>query len=242
MDFKLANSLHMPVEIALQSNEALLHAADEIQAELVTRGIALPNSVVSGALEHTVEAPDNAREPEGAWVSLSPEQAERAHAVISAMSEKFAVNEQDFSLVEAKAADGGKTITVMFAGNGIDLGDYTKEYDRKRCWNSIFARYNSRLFVVEVNGQQLDTRTGMTEAAYKALAADAKMRGIAPPDSEQMARENDDFWTWSWLTGEQADGSFARLADVHYTGPRMGWYPREHRYWHARFRPAVVIA
>lgn len=97
-------------------------------------------------------------------------------------------------------------------------------------------------FMIEIDGQQIDTRPGMTEAAYRSFIDTEKARGTKPlPDSSQLSNENGQPWTWTLLTGEQADDFNAPLAGVGYGAARRVWDRRDRARYNLRVRPAVAI-
>lgn len=71
----------------------------------------------------------------------------------------------------------------------------------------MFDRRNvNKNFMVAVDGIKFDTRAGMTWPVYQAFIAEAKAKGVDPlPDSQQLANQNGEVWTHTWLPGEEAD-------------------------------------
>lgn len=182
----------------------------------------------------------------GLTVNLEAGVQDKAETKVAAakasMAEKFGVKEEDFSLISYE--QDGKTInTVVYAAAiGIDLGDSDKDYDQKRSWNSIFDKDTPENFMVEVDGQLLDARTGMTRLAYDALYQDAKGKGTTLPDSEQSAKENDDVWTWTLLKDAEADRDGYVLGAYVFDGEvTLDEVPSDASSRDVRFRPAVVI-
>lgn len=174
---------------------------------------------------------------------LSAEQREKAAKLNIAMAEKFGVSAEDFSVLKTTAEDGSGRFTVAYTvGNGLDMGNSKKDYDAKRSCNGLFDKKADKDFMIEVDGQKIDTRTGMTEAAYAAFIADAKASNVDPlPDSQELANKNGKPWTATWLTGEEADRISARVAYVDDGQVFAGWDFRDDGYRDVRFRPAVVI-
>lgn len=164
-------------------------------------------------------------------VELSPEQQEKALALTSAIAEKFGVRMEDFSVLKETIDGESRLVLAYTAGNGIHLGS----------WNKIFDKKNAKDFMIEIHGKKYDTRTGMTEAVYRGVYDYAKQTGQTLPDSRQLSDKNDEPWTWTLLTGEQADGLSAPIADVN--GGKVGrsWSDRDDDGSLVRFRPAVVI-
>ena len=196
------------------------------------------------AIVSAVESVEPSEQPVDVFDTLTPEQQERATKLTGAMAEKFGVDAKDFSVLETE--DGIKAVAYT-AGNGIDLGDPTKTVDKKRSWNSIFDKKNAQNFMVEVDGKQVDTRTGMTSDVYDAMVDGAKARGDEfLPDSPQLSEsdENDQPWTITLMTGEpeRADEFRAPYRDVTEDGHVNGsWVNRDGDIGDVRFRPAVVI-
>ncbi len=173
-----------------------------------------------------------------------PEKLAKANKLISAMAEKFGVKEDDFSLLGVETETGNEQMVAAYtAPNGIDLGDPAKDYDEKRSWDAIFDKKAKKSFIFTVGGQEVDSRKGMTWATYQTFIANAKDRGIDPlPDSRQLADQNGQVWTDTWLTGEPpADGEGAWVAYVDGGRPDRNWYWRGGGDVVRRFRPAVVI-
>jgi hypothetical protein len=182
---------------------------------------------------------------ETVWSAMSHEQKTKANEVRSAMAEQlkdYGVTADNLRVVMSETQEGDKVFTLAHTGNGVDIGDHAKAYDEARSYNSVMAKKNDGLFTVQVDGQSYDARTGMTDSAYDALIADAKENGITLPDSEKAAKEADDVWTWTMLTGEEltARGN----VQVRYVAGgkvRGRVYLPDRGYRDLRVRPAVVI-
>ncbi len=178
-------------------------------------------------------------------LDLTPEQQEKAAKVKAALAEKFGVTEIVFSTLKVTTEEGDERLIVAFdARSGIDLGGKRKDYDPKRSWNSIFDKKNDGKFIIEVDGQKFDSRLGMTRATYEAMVAEARVYVEALPlhDSRELSEQNGEPWTWTWLTGEEADRDVAPIADVGGDGQVYSfWNRRDDGYRDMRFRPAVVI-
>ncbi len=163
---------------------------------------------------------------------LTPEQQEKASKLTSAMAEKFGVDQKDFSVLTTETETGEQKFTVAYtAGNGIHKGS----------WNNIFNKKNAQDFMIEIDGKKVDTRTGMTLDAYKAMIDKARTTE-ALPDSPQLAGENGQPWTWTLRTGEEADGFYAPSAFANSDGyVDANWNGRDRGDDGVRFRPAVVL-
>lgn len=162
------------------SDQEVTGLLEALPKELADRGIELPATLGGATLGATTEVKPVVQ-PTDVFDALSPEQQEQAIKLTAAMAEKFGVEVNDFSILETK--NGIKTVAYT-AGNGIDLGDHPiKFFDKKRSWNSIFDKKNSKNFMIKVDGKRVDTRTGMTWDVYDAMINAAKARGDELPDS-----------------------------------------------------------
>jgi len=164
----------------------------------------------------------------------SPEQRQQAEAVIAALAEKFERPAEDFGVVLVESVEGEPRAVVMLtAGNGIYKGSY----------NAVMANKNTDDFMLEIDGRQVDTRTAMTWDVYQAFINGEKVRGTNPlPDSPQLADQNNQPWTETWLTGEPADDFNAYSGLVNLEGyPNYVWGPRNYADDTLRFRPAVML-
>ncbi|HEY5442479.1 MAG TPA: hypothetical protein VIJ68_02995, partial [Candidatus Saccharimonadales bacterium] len=148
-----------------------------------------------------------------------------ASAAIVTMAEEFSLAPEDFGVLRISAHDGSeRTVVAYTRGNGIDLGDPNENHDAQRSWNSIFDEDSAGAFMIEVNGTSYDTRKGMTKAVYDAFIADAKAfvaDGLSTdplPDSPQLAAANDEGYTVTWLTGEEAHAKDAWFGCVNQGG------------------------
>jgi len=197
----------------------------------------------SGQVESDPVAKPEAKAETSVFDQLSAEQQEKATKLTTAMAEKFGVSKEDFSVLRTTAEDGSDRFTLAYtAGNGLDMANSKEDYDPRRSWNGLFDKKADKNFMIEVDGQKIDSRTGMTEAAYDAFIADAKARGDKSlPDSQPLANENGELWTATWLTGEKAARGHARVADVRVDRVSADWYDRGDGGRVRRFRPAVVI-
>lgn len=174
-------------------------------------------------------------------IELTPNLHEKADKTIEAMSAKFNIDSKDLTVLMIETKAGKKPVVVYTAGNGIDLGDPKEQYDNKRSWKSIFDKKNAVNFMVEVDGQQVDTRKGMTREVYDTMYNEAKANGQVLPDSQELAEQNDQPWTYTLLTGEEADRDFAPVADVRDGEVAQYVSRRDYDSHVVRFRPAVVI-
>jgi len=184
---------------------------------------------------------------EHAFNLMSPEQKILALKVRGAIIEKFSaygVTVENLPVVMAEGSKGEATFSVVYSGNGIDIGDKSKDYDKARSYNSVMSKKNDRLFVIELDGVKYDTRKGMTSAVYEAMIADAKenQRDKPLPDSKQASEEAKDLWAWTMLTGEPltADG-LVRIRGVVGGEVHRGVNLPDYDDRFLRVRPAVEI-
>lgn len=166
------------------------------------------------------------------YTTLTPELQKKADSWIDAMSWRYGVKKEAFNVLRTGEAEGQEHIVVAYsARNGLYRGS----------WNDIFSKNFDLNYIVEVDGQKLDTRMGMTFSVYKALIADARSRSIHNlPDSYYSSGEDCQPWTSTLLTGEAAlvDAPITFLDDGLINRDRE---PRYNRNQNVRFRPAVVI-
>ena len=143
--------------------------------------------------------------------------------LITAMAEKFKVEPENFSQVEVRAGNGRNIMAVYMAPEGL----------YKKSWKDIFA--SAEDFIVNVDGNLVDTRQGMTQSVYEAMVATANTRGNTIPDSVTH---------WTWMSGEKPDST---LAPVAYTlqsndnQPVLSWVDHGSADKDVRFRPATGI-
>lgn len=172
--------------------------------------------------------------PKNALASLKPEQRQQAEAVITALAEKFERQPEDFGVVLVESEEGEPRVVVMLtAGNGIYKGSY----------NAVMANKNTDDFMLEIDGRQVDTRPAITWDVYQAFINGEKVRGTNPlPDSPQLADQNNQPWTETWLTGEPSDVFRAYSGRVLQVGlPDRPWHGRGNAFAFRRVRPAVVL-
>lgn len=208
-------------------------AAAELIDAAQAQGVELPQFAGAGAVgaamtaeaEPEVESESPAEALTDTFDTLTPEQQERATSLMVVLAEKFGRNESDFSVVKSVNERGEDIFAVaLTATEGIDLGDPDKSYDPKRNWDNTTAEDSQ--FIVEVDGNKIDTRTPIDGELLKAVAA------INPEINE-----------WVWRTGEQdkAGGRDAPIAGLYDGQVGLCQYYRGGDGWSGRFRPAVVI-
>ena len=137
-----------------------------------------------------VEETETEAEGETRDVHESPEaleRRERAVRVTTALAEKFQRLNRTSPVINAANEAGENVCAVaLTATERLDLGDPSKTYDAKRNWNKVIAEDNDPRFIIEVDGQKVDTRESQNMQWLKAVAA-------ANPDINE----------WVWRTGEK---------------------------------------
>ena len=154
-----------------------------------------------------------------------------------ALAEQYECSPEDFKHITYER-DGEMYDAVVYAGpNGVDLGD------GNRSWDAVMADTdeNKQRFTVRVGDTEYDTRQGVTGEAYAALVQAKKDAGEELPDS--VANKLDNGWyTWTLLTGEQADDARAPIAGVGDDGSvYRRWRNRVSGDRLVRVRPAVAF-
>lgn len=172
---------------------------------------------------------------------LSPEQLGYADKVANAMTEKFGIDRENIRFVAVDSPEHGKQVVAVDASpNGL----------RKGSWNKVTKERQKEAgeFMLDVDGDgaQVDALSGTTDAAYRAMIADAKARGVNPlPDSYALSqqKENGEPWTWTMLTGEPltADGG-VQIRGVPGGGVYGYLFRPDSGNRALRVRPAVVVA
>lgn len=179
------------------------------------------------------------RESDIVEVDMTPEQQERVSKIQSAFAEHFSTDErklttEDFGVFSAGDADDRKLVVTLTAINGLCHGS----------WHNVMDKNikNAANYIVEIDGQKIDTREGMTWEVYQAFINNAKAVNVATlPDSDILQGEDDVSWTATWLTGDVSNGFSERYGDVHEGEPRRVWYDRRSDWSRVRFRPAAVV-
>lgn len=177
--------------------------------------------------------------------SMTLEQRLKAAELAPMMADhfkEFGVTSDSLRVVMHESPEGENVFTLVHTGNGIDIGDSTKDFDKARSYKGVMAKKNDELFAVPLGGKTYDARKGMTDAAYDALYEDAKADGVTLPDSKQMSEENEDLWTWTMLTGEPLTAvGDVQIRYVDDGGVRGYVYHPGYVRRGLRVRPAVVI-
>lgn len=122
------------------------------------------------------------------WKQLNPEQQKRATELATAMARKFGLDRCGFSVIRTESNGGTKFHVVYVENAGLYMGS----------WDHILS--DNEQFLIEVGGQVIDTRDGMTKQVYAAFITGRKINCRTPlPDSSELEK-----WSWTWLTGEKA--------------------------------------
>ncbi len=192
----------------------------------------------SATIPETTETTDRYDDTD-ALASLSPERRERAIVLKAMFAEQFSSSErtlspEDFGVVLVGKAKAQTAVVLLTSGSGLYKGSYDRIMDKKKA--------NKTAYTVEVNGQTIDSREAMTWDTYKAFIASAKAQGLTPlSDSRPLAKENNEPWTGTWLTGEQTDGFDAYFGICHSGGAYRLWSVRNGDWHSLRFRPAAAV-
>lgn len=103
------------------------------------------------------------------------------------MAGKLGLDRRGFSVIRTESNEKMNFHVVYVENSGIYMGS----------WDQVISGKGQ--FLIEVNGQEIDTRDGMTEQVYAAFITGRKINGRTPlPDSSELEK-----WSWTWLTGEQ---------------------------------------
>lgn len=146
------------------------------------------------------------------------------------------LGEDDFDIVEYQDEAGATKQSLMFtAARALDLGDPSERHDTRRSYNSVMADGSHN---ITIQGQEVDTRTGVTEALYRAFIKKAQDSEVEPmPDSGDL-----DVWTLTLLSGEPLDDTIAHFGYVHSDQAYVRLEGRDYGYHRIGFRPAVDLA
>ena len=217
------------LELARTNPDLLLVAVAEIAEAAKAECITIPQFAGANAVGAAV-APESKTEPEtehNILDELSAEQKERAVATTTALAEKFGRDEADFSVVKSVNEAGEAVFAVaLTATDKIDLGDPAKTYDSKRNWNKGIAKDDDPRFIIEVEGNKIDTRNSIDMKWLKVVAA-----------ANPKIRE------WVWRFGEK-HLAVRGLAPIAYLRDGRADPGRDYRaggHWDVGFRPVVVI-
>jgi len=220
--------------MAAEAVTAVLTDAELLQA-VEQRGLAVGTTALEGAA--ATETTEVTTPKADILEELSAEQRERATALQAAMAEKFSTEEnplspEDFGVVSVGEGENRKLVVMLTTDNGLYKGS----------WNNIMSKKSAKDFTLEVDGQEVDTRSAMTWETYQAFINEAKRRGIdLLPDSEPLSKQNGQPWTGTWLTGEKADEFDALYGDVNCGEPYRGWSYRGDDWRTLRVRPAAEV-
>lgn len=228
----------MDIEYLLKafSPEELNELTAALPNEYECRGLEVPQLAGSVTLADTVvtESTPESPAPVDVFATLTPEQQERARAKQTALAEHFSTEAQplspeDFGVVAVGEGENRSLFVMLTTGNGLYKGSY----------NTIMG--DDGAFMLEVDGEQVDTRKDVTWDLYQAFIDQAKTGDDPLPDSAALSEENDEPRTGTWLTGEEPDGFGAGCGDVRRRGARRFWRNRYYVWYDLRVRPAAAI-
>lgn len=168
-----------------------------------------------------------------------------AQEVALALSERYNISPNDFSLIKYELNGDRFAAVAHTAPNGIDMGDPQNYEDPRRSWKVVMSRNwrNAARHRIVIGKVKWDDRKGMTYALYNALVEKAKAEGRELPDSIDNEFDDGKFATWTLMTGEPlTPRGNAQLAGVGDDGRVIhDWVGAEEGVRHSiRFRPAVV--
>jgi hypothetical protein len=134
--------------------------------------------------------------PAGAESLLSPEQRTYAKAAVTSMSEQLGLDRGDIRFVLEETPDQVQRVVAIDASpNGQHIGLYQHIREQRQA--------DPNWYSLEIAGERVDPLAGCTEAAYRAMIADARARGVKfLPDSLALNQHNGHVWTATMLTGE----------------------------------------
>jgi hypothetical protein len=213
---ELGNGVTIDFTEIAQNNPGLLRAAvAEIAEAAAAENITdIPQfagaNAVGAALEAetgseaTTTATDIEAEPPKIEVSvfdtLTPEKQERARKETAALAEKYDRPVSDFSVISYVNEAGKEVICVaLTATEGHDLGDPAKTWDPKRNWDETLKQQKDGQFVIEVDGEPIDSLEDVDGSYLEAVAA-----------------ANPEIYEWGWRVGEKdkADRDVAPVAGL----------------------------
>ena len=176
---------------------------------------------------------NGAKDPSSGEIALTPEQKQKAARITEVLAKHFGINPAEFGAVPVKKRDGIQVAVVLTSEGGIYRGS----------GNQVLNRKNDKDFMVEIDGEEVDTRSVMTLSVYQAFIADASNRGVEPlpvlPDS--IKGENGGVRTKTLLTGDSVDGHDVLVAWVAGRQVVDTWYRRDYDSPTLRVRPGVLI-
>lgn len=209
--------------------QELLGIAEALPKVLADRGIELPATVGSTAVTTELDQAPTIPTWEQSLTVLPAERRSEFVADREALAKEYKRPESDFSLITTSREVDGEVkdfaTVVLGTTKGIDLGDPRKIFDKKRNWNNIDPTKPNEQFMVKVNGQEVDTREGLTLEVMRELTA-----------------RNPEINEWVWETGrpELAGDHSAPIVRARGGVASRGFRSRGvgHRVFVA-FRPAV---
>jgi hypothetical protein len=123
---------------------------------------------------------------------------ERTGTIVTSMAETLELESGEIRLVIVEPREGSKQIAAIDASPmGQRIGTYKAIYERRAIEPAWYK--------IEVDGELVDPLAGCTRAAYNAMIADARVRGVLLPDSLALSQQTGQIWTATMLTGEPLD-------------------------------------
>lgn len=161
---------------------------------------------------------------------------DRADTIIAAMTESLELDGSEVRLVIEEPSVDGRRITAIDASPmGQRIGTYAAIYERRAT--------EPDWYMVEVDGQLVDPLAGCTRAAYNAMIADARSRGVLLPDSLALSQQSGELWTATMLTGEPLDDEGLVVIASSNSDDKINnvGFPLDRGGKSIRVRPALVV-
>lgn len=185
--------------------------------------------------------------------AISPEQIKLADRLTEGMAEKFCAPIDQFVQVQV-ADEESSRLAVVFAAEYALPVDTTIALGRlslpglQGSWKSIFRPANQERYLVEADGQQYDTRYGMTFEVYEAMVRGLIKENKTLPDCDKVfdPASATHFQPRTFLTGEALywDTLEWRAPTAHVSkqhGIRQSSATAYNRHSFIGFRPAVLL-
>lgn len=121
------------------------------------------------------------------YEELSAEQLEKVARIKAALADKFDRDETDFGVIKVEwpsRPNDPDYLVALTATEGVDVGNPDKVYNSNRGWDRIMENPEDARFLINVDGQQIDTRT-------RVVLSSLTMTARANPNINEVV----------WLTG-----------------------------------------
>lgn len=182
------------------------------------------------------EVTDTQSQPPTIEDLLSPEQRDFAGKVVTGMTETLGLNPEEIRFVMETTEQGNQIVAIDASPNGQYIGIYKSILEQRQA--------DPDWYTLNIDGQRIDPLAGCTEAAYRAMIADARARGEKfLPDSLALNQHNGHVWTATMITGDllpEPDkvliGSSSGGAKVNFIGQPINRGGKS-----LRVRPAVAV-